>query len=201
MVKIILDYMEIEGLLFEGETTWDKVWQLWLEREGTREDWQEVAREKGWQSWEEWRAAWVGNFGAQTRRWLRYSIPNPLATVPKFRVGPTQSWQNNFPEDERNKHTFATLVDRVNYEQNGKVREILKNFPDPTEFIGIVMPNKTIVDIEGHHRATALAIAAKQRKEINFRQSPAIAITPFEEGEEELLNTMLAKGSIKENPK
>lgn len=45
----------IEGLRLESETTWNEVFQTWLEREGAREDWQQVAREKGWQSWEEWR--------------------------------------------------------------------------------------------------------------------------------------------------
>ena len=193
--------MEIKGLRFESETTWDNVWQAWLEREGTREDWQQVSKEKGWQSWEEWRDAWVGNFAAQTRRWLRYTILNPLETVPKFRVGPTQSWQKNFPEHERNKHTFATLVQRVSYDTNGKVHGILENFPDSTEFIGIVMPDKSIVDIEGHHRATALAIAAQQGKEITFREFPTIALTPFQDGEETLLDAMLARGSTKESSK
>lgn len=193
--------MEIEGLRFEGETTWDNVWQAWLEREGTREDWQQVAREKGWQSWEEWRDAWVSNFNAKTRRWLRYTILNPLKAVPNFRVGPTQSWQKNFPEGERNKHTFATLVERVSYDTNGKVQRILENFPTPTEFIGIVMPDKSIVDIEGHHRATALAIAAKDEKEMTFNPLPTIALTPFEVDEETLLDTMLARGSTKEGPK
>lgn len=49
--------MEINGLRYEGETTWDDVFQSWQEREGTREDWQQVAKEKGWQSWTEWRDA------------------------------------------------------------------------------------------------------------------------------------------------
>jgi hypothetical protein len=193
--------MKIEGLRFEGETTWDNVWQAWLEREGIREDWQQVAKEKGWQSWEEWRNAWVSNFGAQTRQWLRYTILNPLEMVPKFRVGPTQSWQKNFPEIEYNKHTFTTLIERVSYDTNRKVQGILKNFPDPTEFIGIVMPDKKIVDIEGHHRATALAIVANQHRKIAFEHLPTIALTPFEESEEALLDTMLARGSAKERSK
>lgn len=193
--------MKIKGLRFEGETTWNNVWQAWLEREGTRDDWKQIAREKGWQSWEEWRDAWVRNFGAQMRRWRRYTILNPLEIVPNFRVGPTQSWQKNFPESERNKHTFSSLVERVSYDTNGKVQGILENFPDPTEFIGIVMPDNSIVDIEGHHRAAALAIAAKQGREIDFEQLPTIALTPFEEGEEALLDTMLTRGSTKERPK
>ena len=193
--------MEIKGLRFESETTWDSVWQAWLEREGTRKDWQQVAKDKGWQSWEEWRDAWSGNFGAQTRRWFCYTILNPLEMVPRFRVGPTQSWQKNFPIGEQNKHTFATLVDGVSYEQNDKVLGILENFPNPTEFIGIVMPDNSIVDIEGHHRATALAVAAKQGKEITFKQLPTIALTLFEKDEESLLDTMLARGSAKKRQK
>lgn len=124
-----------------------------------------------------------------------------MRIVPHFRVGPTQSWQGNFPEGERNRYTFAALVNRVSYEQNEKVRAILADFPEPTEFIGIIMPDQSIVDIEGHHRATALAIAAKKGKEVNFNQLSTIALTLFKAGEEILLDSMLEKGSTKERPK
>lgn len=193
--------MEIEGLLFVSETTWNSVWQTWLESEGTQEDWQRVAKEKGWQTWEEWRSAWVMNFQAQTRQWLRYTILDPVKTVPNFRVGPSQSWQKNFSEAERNKHTFAALVERISYDKNRKVQGILESFPRLTEFVGIVMPNKNIIIIEGHHRATALAIAAKQNRNIFFEKLPTIALTTFHEGEETLLDTMLTRGSTKEHPK
>jgi hypothetical protein len=193
--------VEIKGLRLEGETTWDNIFQSWFEREGTKKGWQQVAKEKGWPSWEAWRGAWVSNFAAQERQWFRYTILNPLQTVPQFRVGPTQSWQNNFPETERNKHTFATLVERINYENNGKVRSILKNFPQPTEFIGIYLPDKSIVDIEGHHRATALAVAAKQKKKLVFTHLPTIVLTAFKEGEEQLLEIMLEKGSARKRLK
>ena len=193
--------MEIDKLRYENKTTWDNVFQAWLKREGTKKNWQQLAKEKGWQSWQEWREAWVNNFAAQEREWLRYTISDPIQTVPRFRVGPTQSWQNNFPETERNKHTFATLVERVPYERNGNIRSILENFPEPTEFIGVYLPDKSIVIIEGHHRATALAVAAKQRKDISFTQLPTVALTIFKENEEQLLEAMLKRGSTKEPPK
>lgn len=193
--------MKIKGLRFEGEINWDNVWQLWFKREGARKEWQQVAKEKGWQSWKEWRDAWISNFNAQTRQWFRYTIINPLETVPYFLIGPTQSWQNNFPEDEHNKHTFATLIKRVNYDTNSKVQKIMKNFPDSTEFIGVIMPDKSIIVIEGHHRATALAIIAQQKKEMFFQNLPTIVLTSFEEGEKTLRDTMLTKGSMKERLK
>lgn len=191
--------MEMEGLEFEGETSWKNVWQTWLEREGAREDWQQLAIKKGFESWEEWRDAWVKNFDAQKRRWFRYTVPNPLVTVPHFRIGPTQGWQQHFPESEYNQRTFADLVERVPYDENEKVQGILKDFPQPTEFIGIVMPDKKIITlIEGHHRATALAFADKKQRELVFEHLPTIALTFFEEGEEKMLDTMLARGSGKQ---
>lgn len=63
------------------------------------------------------------------------------------------------------------------------------------------MPDKSIVNIEGHHRATALAIAAKQGKNITFTKLPTIALTVFEKGEESLLETILERGSTKERSK
>lgn len=189
--------MQIQGLHFITETTWPSIFQSWREREGVREDWQQSAKNKGWQSWDEWRDAWVRNFGAQERKWLRYEILDPLTTVPSFRVGPSQSWQKHFPKTESLTHTFAELVERVSYEQNDKVKSMLENFPDSTEFIGIYLPNKTIMIIEGHHRATALALANKQGETILFNKLPTIALTVFEEGEEGLLESMLERGSNK----
>lgn len=189
--------MELNHLHYEGETTWKNVFQSWFEREGTRGDWQQVAKEKGWPSWQAWREAWVEGFGAQERKWFRFTILNPLETVPQFRIGPTQSWQKNFPPDERNKHTFASLIDRSAYEENSKVKSMLNDFPEPTEFIGIYLPNGKIVCIEGHHRATALAIASKKGLDLKLKNLPTIVLTVFKEGEESLLESMLKKGSIK----
>jgi len=186
---------DLKGLSYQSEVSWEDVFALWQEHEGTREDWQQVAKEKGWPSWAEWRDAWVGNFDAQNRKWKRYVIDHPLEMVPTFRVGPTQAWQRNFPEEESNQHTFAYLVERVSYEQNKKVRALLENFPSPSEFIGILMPDKSITAIEGHHRATALALAVQQGRDMIFQQLPTIVLTEFRSGEEELLGKMLQRGS------
>lgn len=188
--------VKIDGVIFKEETDWKEVFRAWYEREGTRAEWQQVAKEKGWSSWDEWRATWAGYFGAQNRKWFRFVIQDPMKTVPLFRVGPTKSWQKNFPDAERNRHTFAELVDRVSYENHGKVRSIFEHFPQPTEFIGILLPDHTIVLIEGHHRAVALAMAAKRGRKMSFTRVPTIALTFFGKNEKNILDDMLNRGSV-----
>ncbi len=113
-------------------------------------------------------------------------------------MGATQSWQKHFPSSERLKHTFSELIERVSYESNEKVQGLLKKFPEPAEFIGVLIPDGSIVLIEGHHRATALAIAAREKRKIPFGKLPTIALTRFETGEESLLKAALEKGSKKQ---
>ncbi|MFA5134584.1 MAG: hypothetical protein WC505_02235 [Patescibacteria group bacterium] len=191
--------MDVEGLQYEAQMTWQDVFERWKSREGVRSDWQQVARDKGWDSWEEWRSHWVANFGAQERTWVRYAIPDPVKTVPQFRIGPSRSWQKFFPETERNRHTFATLVERAPLARNGKVQALKEHFPEPTEFIGVYVPDKRIVLIEGHHRAAALGLLAQQGKRVLFVQLPTIAVTVFNPGEAEILDQMLERGSEKKN--
>lgn len=192
-------FINIKGLQYKKKTHWDKVFQLWEKHEGSQVSWQLVAREKGWESWKEWRGMWIKKINAQKREWFRYAILDPLKTVPRFRVGPSQSWQRNFLPTEQNQHTFATLIQRSPYEKNPKVQAILKSFPSPTEFIGICLPDQTIVMIEGHHRATALALAAQHNLSIPFDPLPTLALTFFKEEEKKLLDLLLHKGSLKEN--
>lgn len=188
---------EIKGLRFAGETTWEEVWQRWAADESNDQGWQQVARDKGWDTWEEWRLAWVANFQAATRKWLLYTIEQPLDTVSNLLIGPAQGWQNRFPEDQRNIYTFADLVERDCFSQHQKIQSILDNFPERTQLIGLVKPNGEIVCIEGHHRAMALAIAQKQNREMVFRAFPTIALAYLEVGEERLFDQMLERGSHK----
>lgn len=189
--------MTLNGLEFIEETTWQNVWENWMQAEGSDPNWHQVAKEKGFHTWEEWRDSWVQNFNAQTRTWTRYSIMDPFATVPNFKIGPTQAWQKNFPQSEQNQHTFQELIQNVNVDTNTKVQAILNNFPDQTEFIGIYLPDKSIHLIEGHHRASAITIAAQKTQHIEFHQKPTIALTPFTFKELPILDEMLQKGSSK----
>lgn len=189
--------MKYAGMQYEEETNWDEVFALWREREGSREEWQQVAKEKGWDTWEEWRGNSASGFGAADREWFRYTIEDPLGAVPQFRVGPTKSWQKKFPEGEKNTYTFADAARLPVFQNNPKVKQILEDFPSPTEFIGVVLADKTIVLFEGHHRATAIALAAARGTDLTFDVLPTIALTLLAPGDETLLDDMLVRGSEK----
>lgn len=189
--------MQINGLQYLGETDWSEIFKVWQANEGIMPSWQELAtKQKGYKSWEEWRTAWVKNFDAQSRQWFRYEIIDPIKIVPNFYVGPTKAWQGNFMEKKIGKNTFSDLVGRVVFHYK-KVGGILKNFPEKSEFIGVCLPGNKVVLIEGHHRASAIAVSAKNGTEISFKQLPTISLTFFQAGEENLLDDLLLRGSAK----
>lgn len=189
--------MEIEGLKFLEETSWIKIFDTWKKSEGVMKHWQDIAtQQKGWESWEEWRSELVKNFDAQNRKWFRHEINNSFNSIPNFYVGPFSSWQGKFGNTGFEFHTFADLLDGgiVRYE---KVKEIIEDFPEENEFIGICLPDKKIVLIEGHHRATAITLMSQTHPLTQFKKTLTIAITFFEAGEEKIFDEMLKKGSAK----
>jgi len=191
--------MNIANLRYIEDTNWDSIWENWESNEGNNPNWIEVARSKGYDTWHEWRSQWVAQFHAQNRDWKKYKVENPISTVPDFLIGPTQGWQNNFISDERNKHSFDYLVKSVNFVTHKKINEIIANFPNTTELIGIELPTKKIVLIEGHHRAAALAVMKNNPNTSKVLKEPNVIINlcEFNEGENIILDQMLKRGSHK----
>lgn len=177
-------------------TTWEEVFRHWHEQEGLRKEWQEVARQKGWDSWHAWRGSWAEKIGAGERVWERYVVQDPLKTMPHFLVGPLPTWQNLFSEHEQLDVSFGLLAKRKLFKDNKKVQAIMTDFPQPTELIGLYTPDtRRIMLIEGHHRAAAIAYLSKSRKHIAFKYLPTIALTRINQEDQELLTKMLQEGT------
>lgn len=180
------------------DITWEEVFENWRKREGNHKEWQKCAREvKGWPDWESWRKFSSEElFGAQNRRWKIYEVLNPNKTIPEFLIGPWNGWQKNFIE--KNKHTFADLVSD-HYEwvnDNEKIKQILANFPDSTEMIGIaIKKSDKIILFEGSHRAAAIALASQNNQSIRFKNNPLIAITEIDFSEKKIFDKMVERGS------
>lgn len=185
----------INGMNYQHGINWPEIAKNWLHNEGTRPEWQTLAKEKGWSSWLEWRSNWVKNFNASKRQWHIYEIETPILSVPEFLIGPTQGWQAYFPKEEYDIHNFRELAALSSYKANNKVQDLIKNFPSQTEFIGIHLANGKIALIDGHHRAMAITLIAQQAASSQFKSKASIALCFFAANEDRLLVQMRAKGS------
>ncbi len=189
----------MDNLIFVKNTTWQEVFEGWKNREGSDPGWINCATKiKGWPDWESWRQYTAAQFGAEKREWKIYRMVNVNKVVPEMLVGPYVGWQNRLPE--KNALTFAeTLQIPERHEfasKNDKVASMIKNWPIDTQFIGVIRAdNNKIVCIEGHHRAMAIALAARNNESLKFNSEITIALTALASGEEKLLDEILAKGS------
>jgi hypothetical protein len=187
---------------FLSATTWEEVFERWKKREAVNPDWVRCATEiKGWDDWESWRRFLASQFGADRRTWDTYEFENPLDEIPKMLVGPFSSWQSEF--DEVNKYSFNDLVNLPCTFSGSKkfevAQKIADGFPFETEFIGLIRDdNSKIVCLDGHHRATAFALAKKREARVDFTGVKiTIALARLGEQEVWVLDEMLKRGSSK----
>lgn len=184
-------------------TTWEEIFQDWKQREGNDPGWIHCATVlKGWDSWESWRRFTAEQIGASTREWNLFEFTDPMSEIPNMLVGPFTGWQSRLPAP--NKHTFADLVripeQEVSFRAHEKVISMMKHFPPSTMFVGLRLEGTDrIVCIEGHHRATAVALATLDGKQIDFDGPAQIALATLKTNKIHLLDDVLARGSSK-NP-
>ena len=182
-------------------TTWEEVFQDWKQREGNDPGWIHCATKlKGWDSWESWRRFTAEQIGAPTREWNLFEFTNPMNEIPNMLVGPFTGWQSKLPMP--NRHTFTDLVrmpeQAVPFHAHEKVAGIMRNFPCPTTFVGLQFDETNrIVCIEGHHRATAVALVVLDGRTIDFGGPVHIALATLNADEADLLDHVLARGTRK----
>ncbi len=187
-------------LKFIEDTTWKEVFEGWRGREANNPGWIRTATEvKGWPDWESWRRFSAAQIGAEKRSWKIYEFIDPMNDVPVMLVGPYGGWQEKL--SEKNKNSFEELLAMPeNYEffkNHSGVEALINNFPCPTEFIGLVREdNGKVVCLEGHHRATAVALAKKEGKEIDCKNI-RIALTRLPKDECSILDEVLRRGTSK----
>ncbi len=189
-------------LKFIGDTTWEKVFEEWRRCEGKNPGWIRTATEvKGWPDWESWRKFTASLLGAEKRSWKIYEFTDPMNNIPAMLVGPYQNWQKKLPE--KNKNSFKEMINiPESYEffiKHPAVSSIMKTFPSSAKFIGLIREDGKIICLEGHHRATAIALAEKDEKKINFGGKVQIFLAELPEKEYYLVDAALERGSAK-NP-
>ena len=189
---------------FIRDTNWQKVFDGWRDREANNPGWVNCAVNiKGWSDWESWRAFTAEQFDAANREWKIFQFLDPIHEVPEMLIGPFSGWQARV--ENKNKTTFSQLLNIPSqfeeFSKHSGVLKILAGLPFSTELIGILRKDiNKIVCLEGHHRATAIALAEKQGQQIDFSKSQiTIALTELEINDCQLLDKMLLRGTSK-NP-
>lgn len=185
-----------------GTTTWPEIFATWKSREGANLAWTKVATEvKGWPDWESWRMFTAEQLGLPKRSWSVFSVDDPMTEIPNWLVGPYTGWQSRLPAP--NVHTFAEMAampeQAKHFSDHSAIKSLRQAFPAETQFIALRRPDGRIILLEGHHRAMAIALAAKDDQAIHFGQVRAV-IADLSDDEQELLDEVLARGSAKEPP-
>jgi hypothetical protein len=189
-------------LKFISDTTWKEVFEGWRSREANNPGWICTATEiKGWPDWESWRKFSAAQISAEERSWKIYEFTDPMNDIPAMLVGPYGGWQEKLLE--KNKNSFEELLNiQQNYDffkNHSGVAALINDFPCPTEFIGLVREdNGKTVCLEGHHRATAVALAKKEGRKISCEKI-SIALTRLPKDECSILDAVLRRGTSK-NP-
>ena len=189
---------------FIKDTDWQQVFEGWRDREGSNPEWVECATKvKGWPDWESWRSFTAQQIDAENRIWKIFQFENPIEEIPKILVGPYSGWQSRVIN--KNNTSFAELLEiPVQYEdwlKNPRLLKIMAGLPFATEMIGLVIKDvDKIVCLDGHHRATAVTLAKKQGKNVDFSKTPVtIALTELVVDHSQLLDNLLKRGTSK-NP-
>jgi hypothetical protein len=127
-----------------------------------------------------------------------------MIDVPAMAVGPYGGWQSRLPI--KNTCTFASMLDvpaQLEFVRaNAGVARTMAGLPFSTEFIGLRKANSgEIVCIDGHHRAAAIALAARDGASVDFSKTEIlIALADLRENEVSLLDAMLKRGTSKIPP-
>ena len=157
---------------FIKDVTWKEVFGSWQKGEASNPSWVELATKvKGFPDWESWRLATANDLKADEKEWRLFRFTDPFNEIPQMLVGPYSGWQSRLPE--KNKYSFEELIEIPEqyefFSQHSGVMSLMDSLPFSTTMIGLRCEDSGgIVCIDGHHRATAMAIIKKQAKKIDF---------------------------------
>lgn len=146
----------LQGLQELQALAWPEPFRFWRESEGSDPSWLGVARSRGFETWEEWRRAYLPAFRMEERRWTLYRVAEPFLAVPRWRGGPFQGWIEQTYGDIGPTPEFSVIERRLTAVQAAYVERLAAAFPAETTVIGVLADDGVVI-AEGTHRCCAVA--------------------------------------------
>ncbi|MEX1112605.1 MAG: hypothetical protein WEC84_04025 [Candidatus Andersenbacteria bacterium] len=153
--------------------SWDEAFAIWHSNEAHNPSWQQLVRERGFDSWEEWRMTYATPLALPSRSWHLYRIHNPLQVVPTFQGGPFKTWIARY-YGGISQPPFSKIVQHPQILANPSINSLFSSFPTKTTIMGL-QQSEVITIIEGMHRCCALALAAQRNIHIETELYIALA--------------------------
>ena len=166
-----------ESLIRIGELSWTEVLSRWREGEASLPRWIEHYMNRGFGSWDEWRANTVHDLHGDKLAWELFEAQDP-SVVADFFAGPFRAWQKKYYAGPRMLR-FKDLVQDPALRKEAIVREMMERFPQEVFLVTLRTPEGIVV-IEGMHRACALAIMDAEGRLPKTRITVALASFPGE---------------------
>ncbi|MDD5341537.1 MAG: hypothetical protein PHC97_03845 [Patescibacteria group bacterium] len=171
----------MENIKLIRKCEWEEVFLEWYKNEGNNQGWINLAKERGYASWADWRLnGYAKRFECAKTSWGFYEITDPSHVILNWYGGPFRTWIARYYDKEKTK-SFKELVERSDVANLSYVQEIMKNYPKDSVITALKLKNGKIFVVEGMHRACALAIMAKEGKPLESKLIFAIGESDLDE--------------------
>jgi hypothetical protein len=160
---------------------WEEVFLTWYKNEGENPDWINLAKERGFASWADWRLNdYARRFECEKVEWGFYEINDPSEVVSDWFGGPFRTWIEKYYNGEKTK-SFKELVDKPDLFSQPKIDDLTEGYPKDSIISALKLKNGKIYVIEGTHRSCALALMKKQGKNYPGKMIFAIGESKLDE--------------------
>lgn len=156
--------------------TWDEVFSQWEEIEKQSTFMQTMWKDRGYFSWREWRYEYAIRFRLEELLWGLHTVLKPLKSVPLFFGGPFKSWVE-FVYGGLKNPCFKELIELQIIKDLKRIHYLVEDFPKETFIIAVEVAGRITI-VEGMHRCLALALAAKEKREVRTVVHIALAKHP-----------------------
>jgi hypothetical protein len=184
-------------------TTFDHLFAYWIQEELKTPNLIEVAKSKGYNNISQWRLDTAIRLGLPEKRWQIIEVLDYMQIVPNIIIGPFQGWNALIPKDQQLTISFAEALN--NNEEfytwvlsNQRIIDIQENYPPAATFIVFKLKESgRYIHIEGGHRICAIALSAKQGREVRTKVN--LAMAEIDSIEVPKLHHFLLDGTFKQN--